>query len=218
MDVTNLNEQFQSIFQTLEKPRVFFAPGRINLIGEHTDYNGGHVFPAAISFGTYALVRKRTDQKLRFYSFNFSEDDIIECSLDHTAYDESFKWANFPRGMIHYLIKQGYEISEGLDVIYVGNIPNSAGLSSSASIEMVTGMILNEIFSLQIEPIELAKIGQQVENHYIGVNSGIMDQFAIMMGKRDHGIHLHTETLTYHYAPIELTNYSIMIMHTNKRR
>jgi len=218
MNLSALITEFQTIYNTTDKPRIFFGPGRINLIGEHTDYNGGHVFPAAISFGTYALVRKRGDNKLRFYSMNFPNDGVKECTLDVTEYNKSDGWANFPKGMIFYFQKMGCEINSGLDILYYGNIPNGAGLSSSASVEMVTGILLNELFHLQLDRIKIVQIGQKVENEYIGVNSGIMDQFAIMMGKKDHAIHLHTETLTYHYAPIQLSDHSIIIINTNKQR
>lgn len=218
MNIATLSAKFQTIYQTTEKPQIFFGPGRINLIGEHTDYNGGHVFPASISFGTYAFVKKRKDNKIRFYSMNFQNDGIIECSLDKMKYNKKDTWANFPKGMMYYFQKQGCEIKNGLDILYYGNIPNGAGLSSSASIEMVTGMLLNELFHLELDRIKIVQIGQQVENEYIGVNSGIMDQFAIMMGKKDHAIHLHTGTLTYHYAPIKLSDHSIIIINTNKQR
>ena len=218
MTISNLTHEFQSIFNTTDTPRTFFAPGRINLIGEHTDYNGGHVFPASISFGTYALGLKRTDQKLRFYSMNFSETGIIECDLGDLEYNKADDWANFPKGMIKYMHKNGANISTGLDILFYGNIPNGAGLSSSASIEMVTGVLLEGLFDVQIDRIDMIKLGQQVENNYIGVNSGIMDQFAIGLGKKDHAIHLNTATLEYQYAPIKLEDHVIMIINTNKQR
>lgn len=198
--------------------RSFFAPGRINLIGEHTDYNGGHVFPCAITYGTYALAAKRTDRMLRMYSVNFSEKGIIECSLDELSFSSADDWANYPKGMIAHLQKNGYVIEEGLDLLFYGNIPNGAGLSSSASIEMVTGVMLQSLFHLKIDRIELVKLGQIVENQYIGVNSGIMDQFAIGMGKKACGMLLDCQTLQYRYAPIHLEHHVIVIMNTNKRR
>lgn len=211
-------QAFQTIFSTTETPRSFFAPGRINLIGEHTDYNGGHVFPASISFGTYALGQKRTDQKLRFYSMNFPDAGVIECNLDELDYNKDDDWANFPKGMIKYLRDHGADISTGIDILFYGDIPNSAGLSSSASIEIVTGVLLEGLFDLDIDRIQMIQLGQKVENEYIGVNSGIMDQFAIGKGKKDHAILLDCQTLDYKYAPIELDNHSIMIIHTNKQR
>ncbi|MYL61038.1 galactokinase, partial [Virgibacillus halodenitrificans] len=208
----DLFTEFQSIFQTSHQPVTFFAPGRINLIGEHTDYNGGHVFPAAISFGTYALARKRHDQLLRFYSLNFSEKGIIECELNELEYDSNHDWANYPKGMIQALKQQGHSVSSGMDILYYGNIPNGAGLSSSASIEMVTGVMLEELFDLDIERLAMIQLGQQVENNYIGVNSGIMDQFAIGMGKKNHAMLLDCQSLDFQYAPVELEDHIIMIM------
>lgn len=214
----NLTSEFKKTFNTTETPHIFFAPGRINLIGEHTDYNGGHVFPASISFGSYAVARKRMDQKLRFYSMNFSSLGVIECDLSDLSYNNSHDWANFPKGMIKYIREAGHKIENGLDILLYGNIPNGAGLSSSASIEMVTGVLLEKIFNLNIDRVDMIKLGQQVENKYIGVNSGIMDQFAIGMGKQDHAILLNCQTLNYEYAPVQLDDHVIMIINTNKQR
>jgi len=214
----DLLQNFQDIFTTTDHPRSFFAPGRINLIGEHTDYNGGHVFPAAISLGTYAIARKRTDQKLRFYSMNFQDSGIIECELADMSFNSSHDWANFPKGMIHYFHKNGFSIPYGMDVLFYGNIPNGAGLSSSASIEMVTGVILENLFDLEIDRVQMIRLGQQVENDYIGVNSGIMDQFAIGKGKKDHAMLLDCQTLDYRYAPVHLTDHEIVIINSNKQR
>ncbi|MGG1399151.1 galactokinase [Bacillus salipaludis] len=217
MNVTTLKTTFQDLFQS-EPEKAFFAPGRINLIGEHTDYNGGHVFPCAITYGTYAVAKKRDDQLVRFYSANFPEKGIIEFDLNHLEYAKEDNWANYPKGMIHYIIKAGYPISTGLDCVIQGNIPNGAGLSSSASIELLTGVLLNGLYDLEIPRLKLIKLGKQVENQFIGVNSGIMDQFAIGMGQKDAGILLDCQTLNYEYAPIKLENHKILIMNTNKRR
>ncbi|PFT52160.1 galactokinase [Priestia megaterium] len=198
--------------------RLFFAPGRINLIGEHTDYNGGHVFPCAITYGTYALVSKRKDNAIRLYSENFPEEGLIEFDLTNLHYDTKHSWANYAKGMINYLKQAGYKIENGLDILIHGNIPNGAGLSSSASIELVIGIALEKLFNLDIERIEIVKIGQQVENNFIGINSGIMDQFAIGMGKKDFGMLLNCQTLACEYAPIQLHQHHIVIMNTNKRR
>jgi galactokinase len=214
----HLTSEFQTIFDTTNTPRTFFAPGRINLIGEHTDYNGGHVFPASISYGTYALARKRDDHKLRFYSMNFAEIGIIEVDLNHLAFDEADHWANFPKGMFLYMKEVGNEIDAGADILYYGNIPNGAGLSSSASIELATGVLINELYQLNMDRIPMVRLGQKVENEYIGVNSGIMDQFAIGMGKKDHAILLDCNTLEYQYAPIVLNDHDIIIINTNKQR
>lgn len=212
-----LKERFHSVFGT-ESKEIYFAPGRINLIGEHTDYNGGHVFPAAITIGTYGVARKREDQTFRLYSENFSELGIIELSLNDLAYKKEDAWANYPKGMIHYLIEQGYAINQGLDILFYGTIPNGAGLSSSASIELLIGVILNNQFALNVKMLDLVVTGKRVENQFIGVNSGIMDQFAIGMGKRDHAILLDTNTLDFELVPAEFGEYAIAIMNTNKRR
>lgn len=218
MSNRDLHNEFCSIFNPSDHPYSFFAPGRINLIGEHTDYNGGYVFPAAISFGTYALAAKRTDQKIRFYSINIPDMGIIECDLDDLNFKKEHKWANYPKGMVQFLRRFGCDIDSGMDILYYGNIPNSAGLSSSASIEMVTGVALEGLFDFELDRINLIKLGQNVENEYIGVNSGIMDQFATGLGKKNHAIHLDTETLDYTYAPVTLPNHSIIIINTNKSR
>jgi galactokinase len=215
---SDLLHEFQTIFDTTTTPRTFFAPGRINLIGEHTDYNGGHVFPASISFGTYALAQARDHQKLRFYSLNFPNAGIIECDLNNLDYNDAHNWANFPKGMIKFIRETGYEITTGMDILFYGNIPNGAGLSSSASIEMVTGVVLEGLFDLEIDRLKMIQIGQKVENDYIGVNSGIMDQFAIGKGKSNHAILLNSQTLDYQYAPIMLDNHVIIIINTNKQR
>lgn len=204
--------------QTMDFDRQFFAPGRINLIGEHIDYSGGHVFPCAITYGTTLWIKKRDDQLLRFYSKNFEELGVIEVSLDKVEFDSAHDWANYPKGVIRILQDMGYKISHGLDLVYEGNIPNGAGLSSSASIEVVTGTMLNEVFNLGLDMVEIALISQKAENDFVGVNCGIMDQFAVAMGKEDHAILLDTNTLNYDYIPVVLENASIVIMNTNKRR
>ncbi|MEK3861736.1 galactokinase [Bacillus sp. FSL K6-5915] len=202
----------------IEKSSCFFAPGRINLIGEHTDYNGGHVFPASISFGTYALGVKRDDQMIRFYSKNFPDEGIIECSLSDLAFDQSDGWANYPKGMFLLTKAAGHQIVHGADILYYGNIPHGAGLSSSASIELATGVLLKGLYDLQTDTISMVKLGQKVENEYIGVGSGIMDQFAIGMGKKDHAILLDCRTLDYTYAPFVLKEHDVIIINTNKQR
>ncbi|PAV31162.1 galactokinase [Virgibacillus profundi] len=218
MNQSELINKFQSVFDVSDCPGVFFAPGRINLIGEHTDYNGGHVFPASISFGTYALGRKRSDQLLRLYSVNFPKNGIIECDLTNLDYDDQHNWANYPKGMIQFIQEAGYSVETGADILFYGNIPNSAGLSSSASIEIVTGVLLEGLYNFDIDRMDLIKLGQKVENEYLGINSGIMDQFAVGKGKKEHAILLNCETLDYEYAPIKLGNYKIIIINTNKQR
>ncbi len=218
MNTDSLVSTFEHVFGEGGDIRTFFAPGRINLIGEHTDYNGGYVFPASISFGTYAVARKRDDNVIRFYSMNFEDLGVITRSLDDLSYNKADNWANYPKGMTEAFNTHGYTVDSGFDVLYFGNIPNGAGLSSSASIELATGVLLETLFDLNIDRVEMVKLGQYVENTYIGVNSGIMDQFAIGMGKDKHAILLDCHTLEYEYAPVELGDYVIMIMNTNKRR
>lgn len=213
----NLKQKFVEVFEQ-EATEEYFAPGRINLIGEHTDYNGGYVFPASITIGTYGLARAREDQLLRFYSENFAELGIIEIDLNDLAYDKADDWTNYPKGMVKFLKEAGHTIDHGLDILYKGTIPNGAGLSSSASIELLTGVILQDVFQLDVTMLDLVKTGKKVENEYIGVNSGIMDQFAIGMGKKDQAILLDTNTLKYELVPAAFGEYVIAIMNTNKRR
>ena len=202
----------------VEADHTFFSPGRINLIGEHTDYNGGHVFPAAISLGTYGAARKRDDQLLRFFSGNFEEKGIIEVSLENLHFEPEHNWTNYPKGVLHFLQEAGHTIDRGMDVYVYGNIPNGSGLSSSASLELLTGVIAEKLFDLQLERLDLVKIGKLTENEFIGVNSGIMDQFAIGMGADQRAIYLDTNTLEYDLVPLDLQDNVVVIMNTNKRR
>lgn len=218
MEKQGLFKKFVEVFNVEDQVRLFFSPGRINLIGEHTDYNGGNVFPAAITFGTYGVVREREDRLVRMYSENFPDKGIVEFSLDSLEYVVAHNWANYPKGMIRYVQESFGILPNGFDLLINGNIPNGAGLSSSASLEMLMGVILDEVYDLKIDRVELVKLGQKVENKFIGVNSGIMDQFAIGMGKENCGILLDCQTLTYEYAPLNLENHKIIIMNTNKRR
>ena len=212
-------EVFAGKFGSSEGARVFFAPGRVNLIGEHTDYNGGHVFPCALTIGTYAAVRLREDKKANFYSMNFEDDGVISLDLSGELKPaDDLKWVNYPAGIIWAFGEKGMPVPSGFDVVYFGNIPNGSGLSSSASIEVLTGFILKELFGFDVSNIDLAKIGQFSENRFNGVNCGIMDQFAIAMGKKDHAIFLDTATLQYEYAPINLTGCKLVIACSNKKR
>ncbi|WP_455717234.1 galactokinase [Anaerosporobacter sp.] len=196
----------------------YFAPGRVNLIGEHTDYNGGHVFPCALTIGTYAIARKNSSRNLCLYSVNFDELGIITISLDDLTYAKEDDWANYPKGVVWAFAEKGMKIDSGMDILYYGNIPNSSGLSSSASIEVVTGYILDQTFGFNTSLIDIALISQYAENEFIGVNCGIMDQFAIAMGKKDHAIFLDTSNLNYEYAPIQLDGAKIVIICSNKKR
>ncbi len=199
--------------------RSYFAPGRVNLIGEHTDYNGGHVFPCALTIGTYAIVRKREDRNFRFYSTNFESLGVIEASLDNLKYDKALDWTNYPLGVVWAFIEKSYPVDCGFDMLLFGNIPNGSGLSSSASVEVVTGVALRDLFGYDdISMIDIALFGQYSENNFNGVNCGIMDQFAIAMGKKDQAIFLDTSDLSYTYAPIKLADEKIVIACSNKKR
>ncbi|TDM05238.1 galactokinase [Macrococcus lamae] len=214
-------EQLKASFNTVfgQAPEeLYFAPGRINLIGEHLDYNDGHVFPAAISFGTYAAVGKRNDTSFNVYSLNFAEEGTYSLSLDELNFAQQDKWSNYVKGVLKYTQDADSPISHGLNIAVYGNIPNGAGLSSSASLELLIGTILNDAYQLNKEPVDLIKIGQKVENDFIGLNSGIMDQFAIGMGKSEHAILLDCKDLTYEYAPLHLNDYQLVIINSNKRR
>ena len=214
----NLVKDFKNIFKYNGEVKTFFSPGRVNLIGEHTDYNGGFVFPCALDFGTYAVVKKREDKIFRMYSKNFKNLGIIEFNLDNLVYDKKDDWANYPKGVIKTFLDRNYKIDTGFDVLFFGNIPNGAGLSSSASIEVLTAIILKDLFKLDVNMIEMVKICQATENNFIGVNCGIMDQFAVGMGKKDNAILLDCNTLKYEYVPVKLKNMSIVIANTNKKR
>lgn len=213
----HLEQKFQEVFGSPAE-KHFFAPGRVNLIGEHTDYNGGNVFPCAIDKGTYGLVKKRNDRRFRMYSENFADLGVMEFTLDELTNDKKHDWANYPKGVIKMFLEAGQKIDSGFDILFSGNIPNGAGLSSSASIEMLTAIVLKDLFHLSIDPVEMAQLGKKTENLFIGVNSGIMDQFAVAMGKKDHAILLDCNTLKYDYVPVVLKDEVIVIANTNKRR
>ena len=216
MNQLALRSKFNEVFK--KEKLYFFAPGRVNLIGEHTDYNGGHVFPCALSFGTHCVFCKRDDKKVRLYSLNFPEKGIIDADLSTISYDKKQDWANYPLGVIKTLQNHGYNINQGFELMFWGDIPNGAGLSSSASIELATAVAMNKIFNLYIPQVELVKFCQEAENKFVGMNCGIMDQFAIGMGKEGCAVLLDCNTLNYEYAPLDLKGVSIVIMNTNKRR
>ena len=213
-----LLEKFDELFKSDGTEKVYFAPGRVNLIGEHTDYNGGHVFPCALTIGTYGVARRRNDNKLMLYSMNFDGLGVIQCSVESLKYKKEDDWTNYPKGVIWALKEKGYTIDNGMDILFYGNIPNGSGLSSSASIEVLTGFICKDLYGLDIDNINIALTGQYSENNFNGVNCGIMDQFAIAMGKENRAIFLDTATLEYTYAPINLAGYKIVILNTNKKR
>lgn len=217
MKTNELTERFEEIYGKSKEnsSRTFFSPGRVNLIGEHTDYNGGYVFPCALDFGTKLVIRKNNSDKLRFATTNFNEKG--EISLKETLKKIDNSWYNYPLGVVDQLQKMGHSI-EGCDFLYSGDIPNGAGLSSSASIETVTALALNELFSLAISKMDIVKLSQKAENEFVGVNCGIMDQFAVTMGKKNHAIFLDCYTLEYELVPLKMDGHKLIITNTNKRR
>ncbi len=216
MDTGNFVEKFYEKYGNRNKrPVLFFSPGRVNLIGEHTDYNGGFVFPCALNYGTYLLIRKVEGKSLKFSTINFNDDS--ETELKGLFRNSGKKWINYPLGVINEFLKKDIGIS-GLELLYYGDVPNGAGLSSSASIEMVTAVALNDIYNARLETLELVKMSQKAENEFVGMNCGIMDQFAVGFGKKDHAIFLNCNTLSYENVPLILNDNSLIITNTNKRR
>ncbi len=214
MTKSALQEKFRNRFHK-EPTHFFFCPGRVNLIGEHIDYNGGKVMPCAISLGTWLVIAKNTDKKLRFECLNFPE--TAELHLQ-TSYAKTGKeWFNYPLGAIHQLLQNDHAIS-GLDMLFYGDLPIGAGLSSSASIEVLTAFAISELFQLNISNTDIALLGKKVENEFIGLNSGIMDQFAVAMGRHDRAILLDCDTLEFEYLPFEIGDYVLAIINSNKKR
>jgi galactokinase len=201
-----------------DQPRLFFSPGRVNLIGEHIDYNGGFVFPAAIHLGTYGAVRKRKDALIRLYSYNFMEQGLISTDLHQLHYDDNQGWANYAIGIIHELMQRGAKIACGFDLLIWGNLPPQSGLSSSASLEVLVAYICNTLYDLGLSRQEMALLGQHVENHFMGMHCGIMDQLAISSGMKDHGLLMNTDTLEVVPARAQFEGYTWLIMNTNYKR
>jgi galactokinase len=216
MDIKNLTDKFYEKYGNRNfKPVLFFSPGRVNLIGEHTDYNGGFVFPCALNYGTYLLIRKTENNILKFSTINFNED--AETEINDLFVNRSKKWINYPLGVINEFLKRGIRIS-GLELLYFGDVPYGAGLSSSASIEMVTSVAINDFFNAGFSTLELVKMSQKAENEFVGMNCGIMDQFAVGFGKQDNAILLNCDTLSFENVPVILKDYSLILTNTNKRR
>lgn len=214
-----LLKKFEEIYGSSEGARVYFAPGRVNLIGEHTDYNGGHVLPCALSIGTYVVAKKREDKKLRFYSMNYEENGVSEGSIGDLKYRRSNGWTNYPIGILWTYQKKGYKIHQGFDMLLYGDIPSGAGLGTSASIGVALGLMIREMFEFDdITNVDIALFGQYAENEFHGINCGIMDQFASAMGKKDQAIFLDTSDLRYEYAPVNMSDYAIVIANSHKKR
>lgn len=207
-----LFEKFEELFGDTSDAHLYFSPGRVNLIGEHTDYNGGHVFPCALTIGTYGAAKKRNDNKIHFYSMNLDNFGVIEVTLKDLSYHAEYNWANYPLGVVWTFAEKGYTLDTGFDMVIWGNIPNGSGLSSSASLEVLTGVILRDLYNIDaLTMTDLALIGQYSENNFNGCNCGIMDQFAVAMGKADNAIFLDTSTLKFEYAPVKLKDAKIII-------
>jgi len=215
MGTNELLSGFNRAFPDGGDPRFFYAPGRVNLIGEHIDYNGGYVFPCALTLGTYAAISPRSDDTIRMVSATI--EPSVTISTNNLDFDPVHKWANNPKGVVKLLKGMGHQIG-GFDLYIWGNLPNNAGLSSSASINVLVTLALNTVFELGLGPIEIALHAQRVENEYMGVNCGIMDQFASAMGRKDHAILLNCGNLDYKYVPLELGEYKLVLANTNKRR
>lgn len=213
-----LKSKFIELFGGEGDLHTYFAPGRVNLIGEHTDYNGGHVFPCALSVGTYIVARKRNDSKVTMYSLNFEDKGMITFDVNELVFVKEHDWVNYPKGVMKMFHDAGLNVTTGFDVLLYGNIPNGAGLSSSASLELVTSVMLKDFFNFDVSMVEMVKLSQKAENEFIGVSCGIMDQFAIGMGKESHAVLLDCQTLDYKYSPVRLEGASLIIANTNKRR
>ena len=214
-----LLKKFEEVYGSSEGARVYFAPGRVNLIGDHTDYNGGHVLPCALTIGTYVVARKREDKKLRFYSVNYPENGISEGSLGDLKYRQSNGWTNYPIGILWTYAKKGYHIRNGFDMMLYGDIPSGAGLGTSASIGVALGLMIREMFEIDdISNIDIALFGQYTEHEFHGINCGIMDQFASAMGKKNHAMFLDTSDLRFEYAPMDMSEYAVVITNSHKAR
>ena len=213
MNITELKSAYEAAYQ---KPAtdIFFSPGRVNLIGEHTDYNGGFVFPCALSFGTYLLLSPNNEQKINFRSLNI--DAVYSLALSQLTSPLANKaWANYPLGVIAQFIKRGVSITQGYDILFWGNVPAGAGLSSSAAMEVVTAFAFNELLGTGYDRTELAKIGQASEHEFAGVMCGIMDQFASAQGKKDHAIYLNCDTLAFDLVPVKLEGIKVVVSNTH---
>lgn len=215
MMIDEVMKEFKEKFGSEGDIRGYFAPGRVNLIGEHTDYNGGHVFPCALTMGNYAAARKRNDTKVRWYNMTYPDNGIQEADIRDLAPDDNGLWYDYQQGVIWAFEQNGYKVPCGYDMVMEGDIPAGAGLSASASIELLAAVIVKDLFDIDIDMVNCAVMGQYSENKYNGMNCGIMDQFASAMGKKDCAIFLDTATLKYDYVPLNLKDEKIVI--TNSR-
>lgn len=212
-----LLNRFEEVFG-YKTDKLYFSPGRINLIGEHTDYNGGKVFPCAITMGTYGVVAPREDKMIHAFSDNLPDLGILEFSLENIAFEKESNWTNYIKGMLLYIQEMTEELPHGFDIFVFGTIPNGASLSSSASLEVLTGVVSNDLYGLDLSGETLAKLGMRVENDFLNLNSGIMDQFIIANAKKGHALLLDTNTLEYDQIPLDLPDHKIVIMNSLTRR
>ena len=215
MDIQARKKAFVALFSPKKERRVYRAPGRVNLIGEHIDYNGGHVFPCALSVGNYAVVEDRNDRELHFFSQNFPKDGVIVVDLNHLVYDKKDGWTNYAKGVFKAFLDHGYKIPHGFNIYVNGNIPGS-GLSSSAAREVLISVILNDTFSFHVDGVTIARYSQEAENKFCGLNCGIRDQFASANGKKDRALFLDCATLDFTYVPLILGDYKIIVTNSNK--
>ncbi len=214
-----LLEEFARIFGDSQDAEVYFAPGRVNLIGEHTDYNGGHVLPCALTLGTYVVARKREDKKLYLSSMNYNDGEVTEKSIEDLRFRRENGWMNYPIGILWTYMKKGYKIRHGFDMMLFGNIPGGAGLGTSASIGVALGLMIKEVCGFSdITKVDIALFGQYAEHEFHGIKCGIMDQFASAMGRKDQAIFLDTSDLRYVYAPLDMKDYRIIITNSHKER
>lgn len=218
MNIKNLVKEYKEIFNSQSNIKGYFAPGRVNLIGGHVDYHGGFVLPCAINYGTYMIISKRDDKLINGYSMNFSDQGIIKGNIDDLKRDLSDDWFSYVKGIVKLLNENGHQIDQGFNLLLNGNIPNGAGLSSSASLEIVLLEGLNDLFNLNLSNKEMVLIAQSVENDYIGVNCGIMDQYAVAFGKDNNAILLDCEKVEHEYVPLYLKDNKILIVNSNKQR
>lgn len=217
MDIKELQKGHNEIYLDSGELLYYFSPGRINVIGEHIDYNGGLVFPCAISLGTYAAISLRDDNIINLYSANFKNNGVLSFSLSQELTKDGV-WTDYVKGVVSEIQKDGYKLTKGFNAYIYGNLPNGASLSSSASLELLFCEIIRDLNNLELSDLDLVKYSQKAENIFVGLHCGIMDQFAIGMSKKNHAILLDCATLDYKYAPLELGDNVILIMNTNKRR
>jgi galactokinase len=213
-----LKNKFKKTMKNPGKSSVYFSPGRVNLIGEHIDYNGGLVMQFAISYGTFGVVSKRSDNQINLFSKNYAKDGIISYATDNFSKKEKPIWSTYIVGVVQILFKRNIVLPTGFDMWFYGNLPSGAGLSSSASVEMLTMYAINDLFDLKLSMIDMVKIAQEAENNFVGVKCGIMDQFVVGFGEKDKVVCLNTNTLEYEYAKLKFQDMKIVIINTNKLR